>query len=100
MEDLTWKRMMFKGCKVYAEVDDSGNARVRNGRITIKYQLHQEHEYQARADAVQKIDEAPSTKRSPAKKPSKKNSRINDAPTLLAVRRTRSRHRHLFRRCL
>ncbi len=47
---------MFKGCKVYAKVDESGNLLARDGRVTIKYQPHQDQEYQARADAVREID--------------------------------------------
>lgn len=50
--------MMFKGNKVYALVDESENLLTRNGLATIKYQLHQDQEYRARADAVTEIDES------------------------------------------
>ena len=83
MGEPTWKRMMFKGCKVYAEVDESGKIRAQNGRVTIKYQLHQKQEYQARADAVHGIDEAPPIKSTPLKKTTKKRSSKNGGPPSL-----------------
>jgi ribonuclease HI len=57
MEEVRWKRMMFKGCKVYAQVDESGHLLTRDSRVTIKYQLHQDQEYKAGADAVREINE-------------------------------------------
>lgn len=49
--------MMFKGRKVYAEVDEEGNVIITGGRAVIKYQLDQEVTYLARASAVKEIDE-------------------------------------------
>lgn len=50
--------MMFKGCKVFAQVDDRGSLVSENGRVLIKYQLEQAQQYSAHLSAVQEIDEA------------------------------------------
>ena len=49
--------MMFKGCKVYAQVDEGGNLLTHNGLVEIKYQLDQDRKYLARASSVKEIDE-------------------------------------------
>jgi ribonuclease HI len=40
-----WKRMRFKKNKVWLAVDRSGNPIEENGKVLIKYQLNQSHEY-------------------------------------------------------
>ena len=76
--------MMFKGCKVYAEVDELENIRVRDGRVTIKYQLHQEQEYQARADALRELDAAEPSGSRPSGKSRKKEFGKNNPHTLMS----------------
>ena len=49
--------MLFKGCKVYAQVSQDGTLLEKDGVVKIKYQLHQENEYSARASAIQEITE-------------------------------------------
>ena len=51
-----WKRMMFKGMKVWLNVDDAQQAVVHNDKVLIKYQLDQDHEYWVRKEAVEPID--------------------------------------------
>lgn len=57
LSESQWKRMMFKGCKVFAQVDAQGSLVSKNGKATIKYQLDQEQQYAASASAVKEIDE-------------------------------------------
>jgi ribonuclease HI len=51
-----WKRMMFKGMKVWLHVDDNQQPVVHDNKVLIKYQLNQEHEYWVRKEAVEPID--------------------------------------------
>jgi ribonuclease HI len=53
-----WKRMMFKGMKVWLYVDDDQQPVVLDNKVLIKYQLDQEHEYWVRKEAVEPIDPA------------------------------------------
>lgn len=57
INDTQWKRMLFKGCKVYAQVSRNGTLVEKDGVVKIKYQLQQENEYLARASAVKEITE-------------------------------------------
>jgi len=57
-EEIRWKRMMFKGSKVYASVDEKGALLIQKGRVDIKYQLDQDMKYAALASSVKEIDEA------------------------------------------
>jgi len=56
MANENWKRMMFKGHKVWLSLDDEQQPIVRNNKVLIKYQLDQEHEYWVRPEAVAPID--------------------------------------------
>jgi ribonuclease HI len=40
-----WKRVMFKKNKVWMESDTTGAPMIKNGKVRIKYQLDQVHEY-------------------------------------------------------
>lgn len=60
--------MWFKKNKVWAEVDEQGQAVVENGRIRIKYQLDQPHEYRVHPRHVSELDSQP-----PGKEPEKEN---------------------------
>ena len=58
MEEIKWKRMMFKGCKVYAQVDEDGALLAReDNKVAIRYQLDQNMQYWASASSVKEIDE-------------------------------------------
>ena len=58
MEEIKWKRMMFKGCKVYAQVDEDGALLAQEGnKVGIRYQLDQNMQYWASASSVKEIDE-------------------------------------------
>ena len=51
-----WKRMMFKGHKVWLSVDAQQQPIVKNHKVLIKYQLDQEYEYWVPEKAVEPID--------------------------------------------
>jgi ribonuclease HI len=55
-KERNWKRMMFKGNKVWLCVDDDQQPVVQNNKLLIKYQLDQDHEYWVRQDSVEPID--------------------------------------------
>jgi hypothetical protein len=55
MKEMKWKRMMFKGCKVYAQVDGEGNLLTQEGMVVIRYQLDQDLKYLARASSVRRL---------------------------------------------
>ena len=43
--ELSWKRMAFKGNKVWQALEENGDPLVKNGKFLIKYQLDQDYEY-------------------------------------------------------
>jgi ribonuclease HI len=53
-----WKRMMFKGHKVWLWVDEEQQPVVRKDKVLIKYQLDQDHQYWVRQEGVTPIDAA------------------------------------------
>jgi ribonuclease HI len=87
-----WKRMLFKGGKVYAQVSQDGTLLEKDGVVKIKYQLQQENEYSARASAIQEITEnglkklknqrKQSGKKTTIKKPSPASEKIFDDNTI------------------
>jgi ribonuclease HI len=54
---MPWQRMMFRGLKVYAEVDEKGDKVCRNGLVRIKFKEKDDRTYSARAENVVPIDE-------------------------------------------
>ena len=51
-----WKRMRFKKNKVWLAVDNAGKSLEENGKVLIKYQLDQPHEYWVRTNNIRPID--------------------------------------------
>jgi len=74
--------MAFKNNKVWVETDPAGDLLVQEGKVRIKYQLDQPHEYRVHEKSLRPLDRpgaapATSTAISPAKKkpvPAKKNA--------------------------
>jgi ribonuclease HI len=56
-----WKRMRFKKNKVWLAVDRSGKPVEENGKVLIKYQLNQTHEYWVRKSNIKPLDSEPVT---------------------------------------
>ena len=59
MEEIEWKRMRFKKNKVWLAVDRSGKPLEQKGKVLIKYQLDQTHEYWVRKDNIIPLDSKP-----------------------------------------
>lgn len=51
-----WKRMSFKGNKVWVAVDDGGELAVENGKVLIKYNINQDYEYKVHPDSLKPAD--------------------------------------------
>ncbi len=58
-ENPEWKRMRFKKNKVWLAVDESGKPVEENGKVLIKYQLDQTHEYWVRRSNIMPLDSDP-----------------------------------------
>ena len=56
-----WKRMRFKRNKVWLAVDRFGKPIEENGKVLIKYQLDQTHEYWVRKSNIKSLDSDPAT---------------------------------------
>lgn len=54
-----WVRMRFKKNKVWVEADAEGRPLQKDGRVRIKYQLDQPHEYRVKRNDVIGLDEKP-----------------------------------------
>ena len=57
MNEVQWKRMLFKGCKVYAQATRDGRLCSKDGVVKIKYQLEQKNEYLASVSSIREITE-------------------------------------------
>jgi ribonuclease HI len=53
-----WKRMRFKRNKVWVALDESGHPRIEKGKVLIKYQLDQAHQYWVHQNSVRPLNEA------------------------------------------
>ena len=67
-EQTEWKRMIFKGNKVWLATNQDGKPRQRRGKVLIKYQLDQDYEYWVHKNGVMPVDSL-----QPEKKELKKN---------------------------
>ena len=54
-----WKRMRFKKNKVWLAVNGSGKPLEENGKVLIKYQLDQTHEFCVRKSTIKSLDADP-----------------------------------------
>lgn len=51
-DECKWQRMQFRKNKVWAALDSNGHPLTKAGKILIKYQLDQPHEYWVHANAI------------------------------------------------
>lgn len=72
----SWKRMSFKGNKVWAAADTEGKLLVEKNRVLIKYNLKQDYEYKVKLESLSPEDQA-----IPAQKKSSPNKSIGDKST-------------------
>jgi ribonuclease HI len=68
-----WKRMRFKGNKVWMAVDGEDRPQLENGRALIKYQLDQPHQYRVHPDNIHSLDDEPPETKTAARAPGKKS---------------------------
>ena len=54
---MPWDRKMYRGGKIWAEVDSSGELVQSHGVVKIRYREEDEREYSAKASEVEEIDE-------------------------------------------
>jgi ribonuclease HI len=65
----SWKRMSFKGNKVWVQTDDKKNLLIEKGMVLIKYNLKQDYEYRVKPESLNPEDQAvPAQKKSASKK--------------------------------
>lgn len=70
-----WIRMSFKGNKVWAQTDSSGNLNIKDKKVLVKYNLAQNYEYRVNYEKLRPEKEAiPSKKKLDKKKDAKKKS--------------------------
>ncbi len=74
----SWKRMSFKGNKVWVATEANGNLLVEKAKVLIKYNLKQDYEYRVKPESLKSVDQA-----IPAKKKSKKLSKKSGIETSL-----------------
>jgi len=75
-EDNNWKRMSFKGNKVWAQIDSKEELVQDKGKVLIKYNLKQDYEYKVKYESLMPEEQAVPAKRKISKKTSsKKKSR-------------------------
>jgi ribonuclease HI len=78
-----WQRMQFKNNKVWMALDHNGKPAVKNGKVLIKYQLDQDHEYWVHLKNVQPIqsEQTKAAVRTP-QKPGAESTQKKVAPEL------------------
>lgn len=79
--DNSWKRMSFKGNKVWVQTDDSGAPDVQNGTVRIKYNLKQDYEYRVKLENLRPENEAVPAKKKQQSAGSKKSAPRKSAST-------------------
>lgn len=84
-EKTDWKRMIFKGNKVWLAINQDGKPILKSGKVLIKYQLDQDYEYWVHEKGVMPVNSLQSekTERKKLKKnrPRKKSPARLDAKT-------------------
>ncbi len=75
----SWKRMSFKGNKVWVETDPNGNLMVEKEKVLIKYNLKQDYEYRVKPESLKSVDQAVPARKKPSK-PSKKTDDDTSLP--------------------
>jgi ribonuclease HI len=87
-----WVRMRFKKNKVWVALDSAGQPHVENGKVLIKYQLDQPHEYKVHLKHVQSLDTsetrvsaAPAKTIPPVRRASSSNHKTDNTDTTVHI---------------
>jgi len=89
-EHREWKRMCFKNNKVWVSVDPQDSPQVEKGKVLIKYQLDQPHEYWIHPESLRPLPEKGGCKphsagdKQPSPTPNKMNAKRNKTVDPLA----------------
>lgn len=67
--DQTWTRMRFKKNKVWAATESDGKPILQNGKVLIKYQLNQEHEYWIHEKSLKPLENGSAQRQNTSAKP-------------------------------
>jgi len=54
--NISWKRMMFKGNKVWQALGPEGKPLHKNGKVLIKYNKNQDYEYWINENNIENIN--------------------------------------------
>ena len=80
-ERTDWKRMLFKGNKVWLAINQNGKPILKSGKVLIKYQLDQDYEYWVHKNGVMPLDSLqPEKKELTKNRPGKKSPARLDPP--------------------
>ncbi|MCD4722055.1 MAG: ribonuclease HI [Desulfobacula sp.] len=71
----SWKRMSFKGNKVWVATDANGNLLLEKKRVLIKYNLKQDYEYRVKPESLNPEDQAVPARKKPEKKSGKSSKK-------------------------
>jgi ribonuclease HI len=71
----SWKRMSFKGNKVWVATDSNGNLLLEKEKVLIKYNLKQDYEYRVKPESLKPVDQAVPAGKKPKKSSGKKSGR-------------------------
>jgi ribonuclease HI len=78
-----WKRMQFKGNKVWMAVDEAERPLLQKGKVLVKYQLDQPHEYWVLPKSVVPVGTPVTATQVPAAQKAKaKSAKIESAPAV------------------
>lgn len=73
-----WRRMRFKGNKVYVQVDEEGRPAAKAGKVRICYRHDDDREYSALAAKIRELDDE--TPEEPVRRPVARPSAGSDPP--------------------
>ena len=80
-EQTDWKRMIFKGNKVWLATNQDGKPILKSGKVLIKYRLDQDYEYWVHENGVMPVDSLqPENKKLKKNRPGKKSPVRLDPP--------------------
>ncbi len=74
-----WRRMRFKGNKVYVQVDDQGRPEAKDGKVRICYRHDDGREYSASAASIRELDDDTPVERAEPRARSRPKARISEA---------------------
>ncbi len=77
--DEFWKRMSFKGNKVWVQTDENQAYLITDNKVRIKYNLKQDYEYKVAPESLKPEDQAVPAKKKTTAKKGKKNPAQADA---------------------